>query len=168
MVYWGWATAGPLLVGGLGGGMVTSPNITLTLASVPVRMAGVAGGALQTAQRIGSAIGTASLAGVFYAISVGVPAGVSAVVVSLQPVLTALLATRLLGERPSLRQWLGFALGVAGVALVVAPDLTGSGTGAVPVRGLVASRSVVSVLGSSTNTARAPAAAIVRTRSLGG
>jgi len=63
-----WAAAGPLLVGGLGGGMVTSPNITLTLESVPVRMAGVAGGALQTAQRIGSAIGTASLAGVFYAV----------------------------------------------------------------------------------------------------
>jgi MFS family permease len=55
-------------VGGLGGGMVTSPNITLTLASVPVSMAGVAGGALQTAQRIGSAIGTATLAGVFYAV----------------------------------------------------------------------------------------------------
>jgi drug/metabolite transporter (DMT)-like permease len=77
------------------------------------------------------------LGGVFYAISVGVPAGVSAVVVSLQPVLTALLATRLLGEHPALRQWLGFVLGVAGVALVVAPDLVG-GTGAVPVRGLVA------------------------------
>jgi EmrB/QacA subfamily drug resistance transporter len=63
-----WATAGPLLVGGLGGGMVTSPNITLTLQSVPVRMAGAAGGALQTAQRIGSAVGTATLAGVFYAV----------------------------------------------------------------------------------------------------
>jgi len=63
-----WAAAGPLLVGGLGSGMVTSPNITLTLASVPVRMAGVAGGALQTAQRIGSAIGTAALAGIFYAV----------------------------------------------------------------------------------------------------
>jgi drug/metabolite transporter (DMT)-like permease len=78
------------------------------------------------------------LGGVFYAISVGVPAGVSAVVVSLQPVLTALLATRLLGERPGLRQWTGLALGVAGVALVVAPDLAGSGTGPVPVRGLLA------------------------------
>ncbi len=63
-----WATAVPLLVGGLGGGMVTSPNVTLTLESVPVRMAGVAGGALQTGQRIGSAIGTAALAGVFYAV----------------------------------------------------------------------------------------------------
>jgi len=61
-----WAIVGPLLVGGLGGGMVTSPNITLTLESVPVPMAGAAGGALQTSQRIGSAIGTAALAGVFY------------------------------------------------------------------------------------------------------
>ena len=38
-----WAAAGPLLLGGIGGGMVTSPNITLALESVPVRMAGVAG-----------------------------------------------------------------------------------------------------------------------------
>jgi len=60
-----WAAAGPLLLGGLGGGMVTSPNITLSLEAVPVRMAGVAGGALQTAQRIGGAIGTAVLVGVF-------------------------------------------------------------------------------------------------------
>ncbi|HEY8524532.1 MAG TPA: MFS transporter [Acidimicrobiales bacterium] len=60
-----WAAAGPLLVGGLGGGMVTSPNITLTLEAVPVRMAGVAGGALQTGQRVGSALGTAGLSGLF-------------------------------------------------------------------------------------------------------
>jgi MFS family permease len=60
------ATIAPLLLAGLGGGMVTSPNITLTLQSVPVRMAGAAGGALQTGQRIGSSIGTAALAGVFY------------------------------------------------------------------------------------------------------
>ena len=60
-----WAAAGPLLVGGIGGGMVTSPNVTLTLESVPVAMAGAAGGALQTAQRVGGAIGTAALAGIF-------------------------------------------------------------------------------------------------------
>ena len=63
-----WVIAGPLLVAGLGGGMVTSPNITLSLQNVPVRMAGAAGGALQTAQRIGSAIGTAVLATIFYRI----------------------------------------------------------------------------------------------------
>jgi EmrB/QacA subfamily drug resistance transporter len=61
-----WAAAGPLLVAGVGGGMVTSPNITLSLQRVPVWMAGAAGGALQTAQRIGAAIGTAVLATVFY------------------------------------------------------------------------------------------------------
>jgi MFS family permease len=61
-----WATAGPLLVAGLGGGMVITPNTTLTLESVPPRMAGAAGGALQTAQRIGAAIGTALLATVYY------------------------------------------------------------------------------------------------------
>jgi MFS family permease len=66
-----WAAAGPLLLAGLGGGMVTSPNVTLTLQSVPVRMAGAAGGALQTAQRIGSAVGTALLASVFYRILTG-------------------------------------------------------------------------------------------------
>lgn len=57
----------PLLVAGIGGGMVISPNTTLTLECVPTRMAGVAGGALQTGQRIGTAIGTAVLAGVFRA-----------------------------------------------------------------------------------------------------
>jgi EmrB/QacA subfamily drug resistance transporter len=61
-----WAAAGPLLVAGLGGGMITAPNITLSLQFVPVRMAGAAGGALQTAQRIGGAIGTAVLATIFY------------------------------------------------------------------------------------------------------
>jgi EmrB/QacA subfamily drug resistance transporter len=60
------ALAVPLLVAGLGGGLVISPNITLTLREVPVRMAGSAGGALQTGQRVGAAIGTAALPGVYY------------------------------------------------------------------------------------------------------
>jgi EmrB/QacA subfamily drug resistance transporter len=58
----------PLLIGGVGGGMVVSPNTTLTLECVPTRVAGVAGGTLQTGQRIGIAIGTAVLAGVFRAV----------------------------------------------------------------------------------------------------
>jgi len=49
----------PLLLAGLGGGGVVSPNFTLTLADVPPRMGGAAGGALQTGQRIGSALGAA-------------------------------------------------------------------------------------------------------------
>jgi EmrB/QacA subfamily drug resistance transporter len=54
-----------LLVAGLGGGAVVSPNITLTLAEVPPRMGGAAGGALQTGQRIGASIGAAVLVTVF-------------------------------------------------------------------------------------------------------
>ncbi|WP_100499789.1 DMT family transporter [Geodermatophilus chilensis] len=69
------------------------------------------------------------LGGVFVAISLGTPAGVAAVVVSLQPVLTALLARRVLGERAVLRQWLGSAIGVAGVVMVVGPGIA-TATGA--------------------------------------
>ncbi|WP_425565743.1 MFS transporter [Pseudonocardia ailaonensis] len=57
-----------LLVGGIGGGFTISPNITMTLRNVPVRMAGSAGGALQTGQRVGAAVGTALVAGVFYGV----------------------------------------------------------------------------------------------------
>jgi EmrB/QacA subfamily drug resistance transporter len=68
--YAGIAIALPLLIAGIGGGMVISPNTTLTLECVPPKMAGVAGGALQTGQRIGTAIGTAVLASVFHAVVV--------------------------------------------------------------------------------------------------
>lgn len=61
-----WLTAPALFVGGIGGGFVVSPNITMTLRDVPVRMAGAAGGALQTGQRLGAAVGTAALPGLFY------------------------------------------------------------------------------------------------------
>ena len=79
------------------------------------------------------------LGGVFHAISVGVPAGVSAVVVSLQPVLTAVLAGRILDERLVARQWLGLVLGVTGVALVVGPGLAAAAgsAAALPASGLV-------------------------------
>jgi EmrB/QacA subfamily drug resistance transporter len=60
----------PLLLAGLGGGGVVSPNFTLTLSDVPPRMGGAAGGALQTGQRIGSALGTA-LAMSVYQVTVG-------------------------------------------------------------------------------------------------
>lgn len=60
------------------------------------------------------------LGGVFTAIARGLPAGVTALVVGLQPVLTALGAAALLGERVRPTQWLGLALGFAGVSLVVA------------------------------------------------
>ncbi len=59
-------TALPLLLAGLGGGLVISPNVTLTLSQVPVARAGSAGGVLQTGQRIGSAAGIALTGSFFY------------------------------------------------------------------------------------------------------
>jgi drug/metabolite transporter (DMT)-like permease len=67
------------------------------------------------------------LGGVFFAVDRGMTAGMSALIVSLQPVLTALLARRTLGERISGRQWSGLALGLLGVALVVGEKLSADG-----------------------------------------
>lgn len=53
---------------GLGQGATISPNQTLTLADVPLRYAGSAGGVLQTGQRIGTAIGLALITAVFFAV----------------------------------------------------------------------------------------------------
>ena len=63
----GWATLAPLLVGGLGAGLVISPNQTLTLGEVPVQRAGTAGGLLQVGQRIGAAVGIAAVGSMFFA-----------------------------------------------------------------------------------------------------
>ena len=60
------------------------------------------------------------LGGVFIAISLGLPAGVAALVVGVQPLLTAISAGWLLGETVLRRQWVGLLLGLGGVALVVA------------------------------------------------
>ncbi len=62
----GWLTAAPLLFGGVGSGLVISPNQTLTLREVDVVRAGSAGGVLQTAQRIGSSVGIAAVGSVFF------------------------------------------------------------------------------------------------------
>ncbi len=59
------------------------------------------------------------LGGVFGAIDAGINAGVAALIVGVQPLLTAVLVGPLLGERLHLRQWLGFVFGIAGVFLVV-------------------------------------------------
>ena len=79
------------------------------------------------------------LGGVFWAIDNGLPSGVSAVIVSLQPVVVAALANRLLGERLSRWQWVGLVLGVIGVVLVLAPGLLDAGRSAdFPILGIVA------------------------------
>ncbi len=59
------------------------------------------------------------LGGVFASINHGVPAGVSALIVGIQPLLTAIAAGPFLNERVTRLQWIGFLLGLAGVSMVV-------------------------------------------------
>ena len=61
------------------------------------------------------------LGGVFYSISQGLPAGVAAVVTSLQPVLVSLIAIKVLGEKLRSKQIVGLFLGFLGVLLVLGP-----------------------------------------------
>ncbi len=65
------ALAGPLFVMGLGSGAVITPNQALTLAEVDPVVGGTAGGVLQTAQRVGLAIGQAVIGAVFFAAVAG-------------------------------------------------------------------------------------------------
>lgn len=62
----GWVIAGPLLAAGVGSGLVISPNQTLALADIPPREGGTAAGVLQTAQRVGSAVGISVVGAVFF------------------------------------------------------------------------------------------------------
>ena len=66
------------------------------------------------------------LAGVWYAIKLGAPAGLSSVITSMQPVLVSLIAVRLLSEPLSKRQRIGLILGFAGVIFVVLPKMSSS------------------------------------------
>ena len=61
--------------------------------------------------------------GVFWAVQHGLPAGIAALVGSLQPLLTALLARPLLGERVSRRRWAGILAGFIGAILVLVPKI---------------------------------------------
>ena len=78
---------------------------------------------------IGFLIHGVYLGSVFWAIDRAMPAGVAAVIVGLQPLLTAILSGWWLGETITRKHWAGIALGIAGVALVISPglDLTSSG-----------------------------------------
>ncbi|NUS09168.1 MAG: MFS transporter, partial [Nonomuraea sp.] len=62
----GAATALPLLVAGIGSGLVISPNQAITLSEVPPEGGGSAAGVLQTGQRLGSAIGIAAAGSTFF------------------------------------------------------------------------------------------------------
>lgn len=68
------------------------------------------------------------LSGVSVAMAQGMPAGIAALVVGLQPVLTSTLANRFLGERVSALQWGGLVLGLVGLWLVVQAKVSGGTT----------------------------------------
>ena len=74
------------------------------------------------------------LGGVFFSISIGMPAGLAALIVTLQPILTNILSGPILNEKVSKKQWIGASLGFIGAGLVLGLDL-GSG---IPVFGLIA------------------------------
>jgi drug/metabolite transporter (DMT)-like permease len=67
----------------------------------------------------------AYLGGVWWAVRHGLPAGISGLIAGLQPILTALFAPALLGERISLTRWAGIACGFVGIGLVLQPQLAG-------------------------------------------
>ncbi|MEU4822570.1 DHA2 family efflux MFS transporter permease subunit [Actinomadura sp. NPDC023710] len=66
-----WATAAPLLLAGIGSGLVISPNQTITLSEVDYTEGGSAAGVLQTGQRVGTAMGVAAVGAVFFATIAG-------------------------------------------------------------------------------------------------
>ncbi|HEY6859652.1 MAG TPA: DMT family transporter [Pseudolabrys sp.] len=102
--------------------------LTVRMTFVVLIMAAIAfvGGArvpnareVQHALVAGSLVHGLYLGGVFTAISQGVPAGISALIPGLQPILTSTIANRFMGETVTRMQWLGLALGLAGVLLVL-------------------------------------------------
>ncbi len=80
------------------------------------------------------------LGGVFWGVGHGVSAGLSALIAGLQPLVTALLAAPLLGERVGARRWIGIGLGFCGAVLVIGPTagITAGPAGAVPALPLAA------------------------------
>jgi len=89
------------------------------------------------------------LGGVFWAIHRGMPAGLSALIVGLQPLFTAVLAGSLLGDTILPRHWAGLAAGLVGVVIVLAPKL-GAIDGGVTFATLAAS--FIAVAGMSAGT----------------
>ena len=86
------------------------------------------------------------LGGVFYSVSIGMPTGIAALIVTLQPILTNALAGKFLGEKVSFKQWTGVILGFIGAALVLGLDVGSS----LPVFGVIAS--FVALLSITTST----------------
>ena len=86
------------------------------------------------------------LGGVFYSISIGMPTGIAALIVTLQPVLTNALSGPILGEKVTIKQWIGVLLGFVGAALVLGLDVGSN----IPLLGLVAT--IVALIAITTST----------------
>jgi drug/metabolite transporter (DMT)-like permease len=86
------------------------------------------------------------LGGVFYAIAQGLPAGVAAVVTSLQPVLVSVFAVKVLGEQLRRSQIVGLATGLVGVVLVLGPSIHAQ----IPTPAIIAI--LIALMGSTTAT----------------
>ena len=86
------------------------------------------------------------LGGVFYSISKGMPTGIAALIVTLQPVLTNALSGPILNEKVSLKQWVGIFLGFVGATLVLGFDIGSK----IPLSGLIATIIALIAITSST------------------
>ncbi len=86
------------------------------------------------------------LGGVFYSISIGMPTGIAALIVTLQPILTNALSGPILGEKVTTKQWLGVLLGFSGTALVLGLDIGSN----IPLKGLFATIIALIAITSST------------------
>jgi len=86
------------------------------------------------------------LGGVFYSISIGMPTGIAALIVTLQPVLTNALSGPILGEKVSVKQWIGVLLGFIGAAIVLGLDVGSD----IPLMGLIAT--IIALIAITTST----------------
>ena len=86
------------------------------------------------------------LGGVFFSISKGMPTGIAALIVTLQPILTNALSGPILNEKVTIRQWIGVLLGFIGAALVLGFDIGSK----IPITGLIATIIALIAITSST------------------
>ena len=86
------------------------------------------------------------LGGVFYSISIGMPTGIAALIVTLQPILTNILSGPILNEKVTSKQWTGAFLGFVGAALVLGLDLGEE----IPTFGLIAT--IIALIAITTST----------------
>jgi drug/metabolite transporter (DMT)-like permease len=99
---------------------------------------------------IGLTLHGAYLGGCFFAVSRGMPAGVAALIVSLQPVLVSLFAAKYLNEPLNARAVFGLILGLIGLFVVVLPRISMTGTNAISFVAIGAS--VIGLLGGTSGT----------------